>query len=267
MGLVAVGPAAAAPTRVVNCNENPYALGPAIGTALPGTTLQIQGRCIGPFEFPVDKDLTLTGGKNAVLDGNRQSSTVRVFPGVRLHLTGLTITNGTGLAPGGSGGGIYNDGGTVTLTMSTVSGNNTNTGGGIVSFNGGTLTLDHSTVSSNTAESNGGGILNNAVLIMDHSTVSGNTASISGGGLYNGGTANVTSSSVSNNAAGEFGGGIEQAAGALTLDHTTVVSNTAQISGGGIHNDGGTVTLSSTRVRNNAPDNCAPPNTVPGCTG
>ncbi|MFF7355214.1 hypothetical protein ACFZA1_21540 [Streptomyces filipinensis] len=51
------------------------------------------------------------------------------------------------------------------------------------------------------------------------------------------------------------------------MDRSTVSGNTADRSGGGIVNGGGTLTLTNSRVRDNAPDNCAPPHTVPGCTG
>ncbi|MEU8030518.1 hypothetical protein AB0C13_18025 [Streptomyces sp. NPDC049099] len=266
MGLVAAVPAAAAPTRVVNCNENPYALQPAIDVALPGTVLQVQGRCIGPFTFSVDKNLTLSGRQNAVLDGNRTDATVTVQAGVRVHFANVTITNGTGHNSGAAGGGIFNDG-TVTLDMSTVSGGSAEFGGGIFNDTGATLTVNRSTVSSNTSGQGGGGILNAGMMTMDHSAVSGNTANRSGGGIVNQGTANLTSSNVSNNATGRFGGGIAQVSGTLTLDHATVIDNTALNDGGGIFYTAGTVTLTNSRVRNNAPDNCAPPNTIPGCTG
>jgi predicted outer membrane repeat protein len=47
------------------------------------------------------------------------------------------------------GGGIYNDGGTVNLSFSTVSENTADFDGGGIYNDGGTVTLDSSTVSGN----------------------------------------------------------------------------------------------------------------------
>ncbi|MET8277188.1 hypothetical protein ABZV54_44660, partial [Streptomyces sp. NPDC005096] len=73
--------------------------------------------------------------------------------------------------------------------------------------------------------------------------VYGNTAP-SGGGIWSGGTLAVTRSAVLRNTATAGPG-----------------------SGGGIYKAGGTVTLDQSVVRDNTPDNCAPPGSVPGCTG
>jgi hypothetical protein len=69
-----------------------------------------------------------------------------------------------------------------------------------------------------------------------------------------------------------FGGGIHVQDGNVTLQNRSrVTSNTAQgpaAGGGGIFNDASTVSLSSdSLVLSNNPDNCAPPGSVPGCTG
>ena len=64
-------------------------------------------------------------------------------------------------AVGGSGGGIYNNGGTITVTGSIISRNMatglSSVGGGI--FSVGTMTISHSTISDNTAAISGGGII------------------------------------------------------------------------------------------------------------
>ena len=106
-----------------------------------------------------------------------------------LRLGGVTVRKGKVSVFFRGGGGIYN-GGTLTLTNSTVSGNEADNeygyGGGI--DNGGTLTLTNSTVSGNTAsDDDGGGIYNSlfGTLTLTNSTVSGNTASSDGGGIYN----------------------------------------------------------------------------------
>ena len=90
-------------------------------------------------------------------------------------IEGLTIKNG--LAPGtpSIGGGIYN-GGTLSLTNSTVSGNHAGAaGGGILNAGTGTLTLTNSTVSGNHAN-NGGGIWNGGDVTLVNTIVAGNSA-------------------------------------------------------------------------------------------
>src|SRR5262245_45379331 len=75
-------------------------------------------------------------------------------------LSGLTVRNGNSASGGGGnsalGGGIFNNGGTLTLTDCTVSGNSAATAGGGIFNNGGTLTLTGCTVSGNSAATAGG---------------------------------------------------------------------------------------------------------------
>jgi hypothetical protein len=68
-----------------------------------------------------------------------------------------------------------------------------------------------------------------------------------------------------------FGGGIaNDNNGTVTLVNSRVARNSATASGvaagGGIYNLH-TVNLTNTPVINNQPNNCAPPGSVPGCTG
>jgi hypothetical protein len=84
------------------------------------------------------------------------------------------------------GGGIYSNGGTLTLTNSTVSRNTVYylQGGGIYS-NGGTLTLTNSTVSGNVG-TDGGGIFNDGTLTLTNTLVDNDcvlpASIVSGGG-------------------------------------------------------------------------------------
>jgi hypothetical protein len=89
--------------------------------------------------------------------------------------------------PAGYGGGISN-GGTLTITNSTINGNQVYlTGGGIANW--GTLTITNSTVSGNRADGQhdgqpwgrAGGI--SGTVTLTNSTLSGNYASLSGGGI------------------------------------------------------------------------------------
>jgi len=135
----------------------------------------------------------------------------------------------------GDGGGIYNSGGTLTITESVVSNNlagvtdpwPAGTGGGIVS--NGTLTITNSTISGNIGYLAGGGIAGYGVVIIASSTISGNGAT----GQHDGQPWGV-------------GGGIS---GTVTLTNNTVSGNYAVLSGGGI--DGGGAIINSTISGNN----------------
>ncbi len=96
---------------------------------------------------------TITGPTAGVtIDANKASRVFEVDEDVTASISGLTITDGT---TSGNGGGLYNDGGNVTLTGCTVSGNAATTpgssrGGGLYSVNG-TITLSGCTVTNNTS--------------------------------------------------------------------------------------------------------------------
>jgi hypothetical protein len=94
-----------------------------------------------------------------------------------LHLVGTVVTDNSAAE---SGGGIHNEGVTVTLDAgSSVTGNFATSGGGGIYNLDGTVTLDAgSSVTGNSANSNGGGIRNNGgtVTLADGAIVCGNTA-------------------------------------------------------------------------------------------
>ncbi len=159
----AVAPAASASSarscRVTNVTQGTHfppnsgqALTAAIAAAMPGDQLNVVGICTGTYTL--DKDLALTGISKTqfptpTLDGQQAGTTLTVAPSVAAALTNLTITGGAaGGLPSFAGGGIEN-GGTLTLDSSTVSGNTAAVGAGINNTNGGTVTLNFSTVSGN----------------------------------------------------------------------------------------------------------------------
>jgi CSLREA domain-containing protein len=119
--------------------------------------------------------------RNCTVSGN---SAADVGGGV--HNTGImtvlqsTIANNSALADRGGGIGNFNK---ATVILSTISGNRaTGSGGGVE--NGGQLTLTHGTLSGNSGES-GGGIHNVGGLDMTDSTLTGNTGRQTGGGIQN----------------------------------------------------------------------------------
>ncbi len=109
-----------------------------------------------------------TGASNLLISANGGSRVFYLNAGANLAINGVTITRGRGTGNifnlNGFGGGIYNNGGTTTLTNSTVSSNRAVNGGGITTDRG-TLNLTSVTVTRNSSTSTtctgcAGGILN-----------------------------------------------------------------------------------------------------------
>jgi len=184
---------------------------------------------------------TITGPAAGVtVNGGGLSRVFQVDSGVTASLSGLTISGGS---TSGYGGGLYNDGGTTTLTNCTVSGNSADNGGGL-SNNGGTSTLTEVTVSGNSAVNNGGGLANfgnGDTLMLTNCTVSGNSTTSSlggGGGIYNNaGTTTLTNCTLSGNSSAVSGGGLlNSQSGGATLNRCIVSGNSA-LRGGGVYNN------------------------------
>lgn len=176
------GPAAQAATTwtVTNLNDSgPGSLRQAIADAASGDTITFAAGLTGTItltsgQLTIDRDLTIQGpGANALtVSGNNAGRVFQVNAGT-VSISGLTIANGH--VTGGAGGAIGNSG-TLTLSNSTLSGNQADHGGGIRNNAG--LTMTNSTLSSNTA-SYGGGILNHwndGLITLGNTIVAGNTA-------------------------------------------------------------------------------------------
>ena len=169
----------------------------------------------------INKSITISGlGPNLLAVSRAQNAPAfRIFnlmPGRSVTIQGLTISNG--LAPEfGCGGGILDEGSSLSLINCTVSGNSTDgTGGGICADANATLTIDSSTLSGNYAGDYGGGIANSGTLTINNSTLSGNRGEFAAGAILNG-----------------FNGDAS-----LTVSNSTLSENTTQLHGGGIFTEG-----------------------------
>ena len=159
----------------------------AIDAANLGNTIQVKGICLG--DFTVDRDLSFVGKATkstpkATLDGGGSGNVVKVDDNVTVSFKDLLITRGRAAD---AGGGIWNDGGSVTLRGSAqVDGNEATNVGGIFNFEG-TVNLNGSTqVNGNTAHYNAGGIYNElgTVNLNGSAQVNRNVASGQGGGIF-----------------------------------------------------------------------------------
>jgi hypothetical protein len=130
------------------------------------------------------------GPTNLTVRGNGSSRVFNIGAGVSCTLAGLTITNGRG--NGGFGGGIDNEGDSLTVSNCTISGNSATDYGGGIFNNAGTLTVQNSTLSGNSATNGGGGIyLNSGTLTVSHTLLAKGTNGAnffnSSGSVSNGG--------------------------------------------------------------------------------
>ena len=247
--------AQAATLTVANTNDGGIgSLRQAIADAAPGDTINFDTGLTGQTitlttgALLISKNLTITGPSGGVtISGNHASQVLGISGAV--YISNITIADGNTYD---SGGGIVN-GGTLTLTNSTVSGNTVSFYGGGGIYNTGKLIVSSSKVTDNSAGYIGGGIYNNGGTVnVSNSTISGN-ATNGGGGIYNDyGILIVSDSTVSGNSANIVGGGIDNNGGTLTLTNSTVSGNSAS-SGGGIDNSrGATATLMNSTISGNS---------------
>ena len=148
----------------------------------------------------------------------------------------------------GSGGGLYNFGGTAQIFDSTITDNKAPDAAGIRNSDNGTLAVFNSTISENIAQYFGGGVSNDGgILTILNSTIHGNSAQHAAG-IRNGfGTLTVKNSTISQNIADFSGGGVRNESGNLTIANSTLSGNQA-IYGGGLYVV--TSLLDTTTVRN-----------------
>jgi len=238
-----------------------------INNATAGVTLRIDGASFTvdgqdssgerPFEIRPDtivamQVITITGGNVNNLGGG-------IYNAGTLTLTNSTISGNE--ATDGYGGGIFNNSsGAVTINNSTVSGNRAGSlngdGGGI--YNEGALTINNSTVSGNTSDaidSGGGGIFSNNTgeVTINNSTVSGNsTMDGHGGGIYNIGEMALSNSTISGNSTIHRSGGGIHNVGALTINNSTVRGNSSLDGGGIFNNDSGELIISNSTFSENS---------------
>ena len=226
-------------TLVLSESAGPEVIdGPSAGVVISGSNavevFQVDGGVTATLA-----GLTISGG-SATYGGG-------IDNGGTLTVTGSTITGDAATY----GGGVYNQG-TLSIIDSNIADNSYDGGSGIGIYNlYGAVTLVDSTIQDNTSASygTGGGIYNyDGTLTISSSTITGNSAGYNGiaGGIYNGGgTATITESTIADNLADEFGGGISNG-GTLTAVNSTIAYNQGAVYGnqGGLYEyAGATATL------------------------
>ena len=215
------------------------------------------------------------GASTTLIDGDAHDRLFAIALNVSVNIDGVTIRNGLS----DLGGGIFNRG-VLTLTNSTVSGNNAAAaGGGVYNDALGTATITNSTVAGNNVESTtpagppgGGGLSNSGTMMIVNSTVANNSTTIAvsscencGGAILNVGALIITNSTVSGNTTTLSttgtctncgGGGVHNRtllarSGTVVIINSTVSGNSTNADGGGIFTSGGSTRVSSSTITQN----------------
>lgn len=235
----------------------------AVVGAEAGATVQVcQGRW--PANVTVPRDMTLEGDSGAILTGGVSGPVILIPSGVTVSLVNLWIDGGwsdtyaggvvvlgTGVirdslitgSTGGDGGGVSVLGeagqpATLSISYSTVQGNQAENGGGIYAEQA-TIQVVATALADNVALAEGGGFwCGTSSCGLDHVDVTANTAAVGGGGFVSAwSAARVTQSTVERNSA-DSGGGIEVrgdgAAAPISLEEVVVSGNLAAGEGGGV---------------------------------
>jgi hypothetical protein len=179
--------------------------------------------------------------------------------GGTLTVTDCTIDNNLGstLAQG-AGGGIAIESGTATVTGCAVSDNSGYYGGGIglqgnaLLAGYASLTVLDSTIANNSGTYGGGVSVEDGSFTISDSTIVGNSAAWNGGGISNGGVATVIDCTIDDDSAGYGGGGGVANGGTLSIIDSTIAGNTvaAGSSGGGVYNAGALTAVNTTIAYN-----------------
>jgi hypothetical protein len=174
-----------------------------------------------------------------------------------LTLAGTSVDrmclNGGGTSMNGSALVQISDTGRVTLqTGAILTSNNATSNGGGVYVNGGRLTMQGGKISGNAATNGGGVYAADGILVLEGGTISGNTAT-NGGGLYLQGAdteAAFSGTEISGNTATN-GAGIYNQNSPVDWTGGTLSGNTASQNGGGVYN-AGTLCISGGTVSGNS---------------
>jgi sugar lactone lactonase YvrE len=155
----------------------------ANGRLLVGKSLQINASAL-PLGITIDANgavtnhqvLEIEAGKTVTMDS--LTITGGRGPGAGIRNRGILILNRSAVignhAPGNYGGGIFNEGGTLTVTNSTVANNSGYVGGGI--FSDGTATFTHTTIAANAADFGGGLWRASSTTTITNTIIAGNVA-------------------------------------------------------------------------------------------
>ncbi len=176
--------------------------------AIPGAGEQ--GDATGDLDVTAPVTIGRSGGGSAVVDGKGLDRVfeINTLGGAPVTISGLTIQGGHAVGPAnstsaGTGGGILNSAGVLTVSGSTVANNAADSyGGGIETRQGASTNIVNATVSGNQALFDGGGVdTSGGTTTLLNVTVTGNIADLgqAGGVGHYGGTTTMRSTLIASN--------------------------------------------------------------------
>lgn len=208
--------------------------------------------------------LTGAGAGSTIINGNSSSRVFDLDPsvvgGVTTSISGVTITGGAVTTFGGAGiiasSGNASTRDTLTLSNSTISNNHVNSAttnkyGGGLEFQGGSLTITNSTFSGNTSGSSSG----SAVEYQHFDVASGEQLTVSGT-TFSGNSTNASVSNINVGGALHVAGVSTAVATSVTnsrfVGNTVVGSGTGIPQGGAIFSEGGSLTVTESTFTGNS---------------
>jgi len=231
-------------------NNNPISEGGGVRVIGSGTTFTMTGGTIGHPTNNAQGNRAVNGGGVWVGGGatfNMQQGPAPGNTSGTIHINEATT----------NGGGVFINNGTVTMSIGTITENNSLGGGGGVEVRGnnGVFTMHDGVVNHNTAQSaTGGGVRveTGATVNMHGGTINHNTSQgATGGGAMVAGTFNMFDGTISHNTAvGASGGGMSVIGGTVYIHDGTIESNRANNGGGVRAVTGATVTMHGGTIRN-----------------
>ncbi|WP_081797020.1 InlB B-repeat-containing protein [Bacillus ndiopicus] len=206
-------------------------------------------------------ETTLSGDIDVA--GNNSDNAYHVFyhpDGLNLNATalldGVTITGGNANIGNNlhwSGGGMFNENNSPTLTNVIFSSNTARSGGGMYNENS-SPTLKNVIFSSNTASSGGGMLNTSSSPTLTDVSFDRNSAPSGGGGMFNFiSSPSLTNVTFDRNTA-DYGGGMFNNSSSPTLTNVTFNRNSAPSWGGGMYNTSSNPTLTGVSFASNSAD-------------
>jgi len=233
--------------------------------------------------FSVYDSLTIQGPGASDLTIDAASSSQNFYlatPAGDVTISGLTLTNGDS---GDTGGAIHSVSTNLTLDAVTINNSNAQFGAAVFAESSGdfpgipiSLTITDSTITGNDASNNGGGVsavgLYGGTVSVSGSTISSNDAAEIGGGLYLYGVGAVTiqNTIISGNTASESGGiNVNYTSGDVLIQNTEITGNQASVYDAGVSffYINGTLTLDTVTLSDNEADFSQGGGNIFGVTG
>ncbi|HLY28125.1 MAG TPA: choice-of-anchor Q domain-containing protein [Aggregatilineales bacterium] len=176
----------------------------------------------------ITADTDLDGKGKVTLDGQGNTRLVHVSTGVKFSTEKIALINGSAKSSdgAGNGAGLWNEGGDVTLTDTTIDAGSADHDGAAIYNQDGTLMLMRTTLSNGQAKGDGGALyVEKGTVTLGNVTVSGNVATGNGGGLFNaGGAVKVINVTFYKNEASGDGRDVYESDGQIMLSNTIIAN-------------------------------------------